>query len=257
VKEKLYTILNLPERTLVNKRLTKAFFKRNFDLTLSEKSLLDDYSTVIGFDWLASISHNTANIAAYQDATTTFEEVQVISVEMGSNDFERNSQRVAEMVQKYIPYHLLLCIYSGDQFLFNTCEKRINQNDSSRRTIEKRYFTESIKEDDVQERQEEFLASLSFDKLDKTDLKTFYNSYSQRIVALQTAAVSGLFVPRSQSRTEADMAYLENIDILTKEIAVIQSKAKKETQLAVRVQLNTEIQQKRKEIEQLKKFITA
>jgi len=255
--EKLAIILNLPERTMVKKRLTKAFFKRNFELTLSEKSLLDDYSIVIGFEWLASISPNTANIAVYQDATTTYEEVQVISVEIGISDFERNSQRVAELVQKYIPYHLLLCIYNCDQFLFNTCDKRINQNDSSRRTIEKRYFTEVIKGYGTQERQKEFLASLSFDKFAKTDLKTFYNSYSQRIVALQTADVSGLFVPRSQSRTEVDMAHLEKIELLSKEIAALQSKAKKETQLAVRVRLNTEIQQKRKEIEQLKTIITA
>lgn len=255
--ENLNTILNLPERTLVNKRLTKAFFKRNFDLTLSEKSLMDDYSIVIGLDWLASISPNTANIATYQDATSTFEEVQVISVEIGIPGFERNSQQVAELVQKYIPYHLVLCVYSGDRFLFNTCDKRINQNDASRRTIEKRYFTEAIKRKGNEERQEEFLASLSFDKLHKTDLKAFYNSYTQRIIALQTAGISGLFVPRSQSRSEADRAHLEKIENLTGEIAVLQARAKKETQLAVRVRLNTEIQQKRKEIDLLKHLITA
>ena len=34
-------ILNIPERCLLNKRLTKAFFLKNFDLSGTEKKLLN------------------------------------------------------------------------------------------------------------------------------------------------------------------------------------------------------------------------
>jgi hypothetical protein len=49
----LNTILQIPERCMVHKKITKAFFKRNFDLISGEKTLLDN---LIAIDWLASIS---------------------------------------------------------------------------------------------------------------------------------------------------------------------------------------------------------
>ncbi len=147
--ETLNTILQIPERSLVNKKITKAFFKRNFDLTNSEKLLLDDFNMVIAIDWLASVGPASTNISRYQDEQYLFEEVQIISVQTTEPNFERNHPKIADLVQKCIPYPILLCIYHRDAFVLNTCDKRVNQNDNSRRTIEKRYSTEIVSRKDA------------------------------------------------------------------------------------------------------------
>ncbi len=206
-------------------------------------------------DWLASVSPGNANITRYQDDQYLFEEVQIISAQTTGSDFERNHPKIAELVQKYIPYPVLLCIYHDNNFVLNTCDKKINQNDSSKRTIEKRYITEIINLAEPTEQQQEFLSSLCFAELDKTNLKTYYDAYSQRIIALQSASFSGLFIPRTQSRTQSDMDRLEKIEVLNKEILILQNQAQKETQLNRRVALNTQIQEKRKQVETLKEFI--
>ena len=124
--DKLNSILQIPERCLVYKKITKAFFKRNFDLTSTEKLLLEDFSVVTGIDWVASISPANANINRYQDEHYLFEEVQVISVQTAELDFDRNHPKIAGLVQKYIPYPILLYIYSNKEFVLSTCDKKIN-----------------------------------------------------------------------------------------------------------------------------------
>jgi hypothetical protein len=253
----LNTILQIPERCLVNKKITKAFFKRNFDLTSTEKTLLDDANAISGIDWLASVSPSNSNINPYKDEQYLFEEVQIIVVHTSGSDFEINHQRIADLIQKYIPYPILLCIRKDGTFVLNACDKKINQNDSNRRILEKKYITESIDKQETTECQQSFLSSLIFSELDKTNLKTYYDSYIQRMIALQAAELSGVFTPRTKARTQSDMEKLEKIEALQKEIQLLQNQAKKESQLNQRILLNTEIQNKRKLIEQLKALITA
>lgn len=249
-------ILKIPDRCLLNKKVTKAFFKRNFDLTSADKSLLEDAHILMTIDWVASVSPSTANINAYTDDQNSFEEVQVIAVLTGDPNFDKNKQKIAELIQKYIPYPILLIISNGEKFVVNSCNKRINQNDQTKRTVDKRFFTEDIPVNDPTSEQKQFLDSIGFSGLDKTNLKTFYDSYTQRIIALHTAKLAGIFTPRTQSRTIEDMQHLERIDTLQSEISMMEKQVRKETQMSQKVLLNTQINQKRKEIEHIKTLIT-
>jgi hypothetical protein len=242
----LNTILQIPERCMVHKKITKAFFKRNFDLISGEKTLLDN---LIAIDWLASISPASANIPVYKEGEIIFEEVEIISVQTSEADFEKNHLKIAELIQKYIPYPILVFIKNEKTFVLNVCDKKINQNDNTKRTIEKRYFSEIIGNANPTKQQDDFLKSLTFSNLDKTNLKTFYESYQQRMIALQASEINGSFIPRTKSRSLSDMDNLEKIEILNKEIVLLQNQIKNESQLNQRVELNIQIQKKRKEIE--------
>ena len=242
---------------MVNKKITKAFFKRNFELTTAEKKLLDDFTIIIQIDWLSSIKPENSNIITYTHDQYVYEEVQIISVQTSDDNFDKNKQKIAELIQKYIPYNILLCIYNSSNFVLNTCDKRINQNDSTKRTIEKYYFTENINIPKPIEKQKSFIKSLAFSELYKQNLKTFYDSYTSRIIALQAAELTGIFTIRKNERSKQEVQHLENITQLQSEILTLQNQAIKETQLKIQVQLNAEIQKKRKEIKKLEKLITS
>jgi len=246
----LNSILQLPDRCIINKKITKAFFKRNFDLTSAEKILIYDSRTISDISWIASVSPTTSNIVTYKDQQYLFEEIQIISV-LINIEFERNYEKIAELIQKYIPYQILLIMYDSDRFVLNTCDKKVNQNDSSRRTIEKKYFSNAVIKDNASEIQKGFLDSLKFANLDKTNLQTYYNAYTQRIISLQISNINGTFQPRTHSRTQQDIYRLDKIEQLNSEINSLEIQAKKETQLNQRVQLNLTINQKRQEIRNL------
>ena len=113
----LKEILGLPESCIVNSKLTKAFFKRNFELTMIERKLLEDSSVVITMDLLASIKTANCNIQSFIDEQMQFVEILVIAVQTSEPDFDKNKQKIAELIQKYIPYPILICIYSENQFI--------------------------------------------------------------------------------------------------------------------------------------------
>lgn len=253
----LNTILQIPERSLVNKKITKAFFKRNFDLTITEKALLDDAAIFQSIEWLACISPSNSNINAYKDEHSIFEEVQIIAVHTSDVDFEKNQQRITDLVQKYIPYPILLCIISSQLIVINACDKKINQNDSAKRAVEKKYSSDAIQLHHPTEQHKGFLQSLAFDELDKTSLKTCYESYIRQIIALQAATVTGVFTVGTRESTQRRVELLEKIDSLQKEIQLLQNQAINESQLNKRVVLNTRLQEKRKEAAQLIALITA
>lgn len=253
----LTNILQLPESCIVNTKLTKAFFKRNFDLTLSERKLLDDFSIVVTLDLIASIKTTNSNISSYSDDLMQYVEVLVIAVQTSNDEFEKSKFKIAELIQKYIPYPILLCVYCDNQFILNTADKRINRNEANKRTVEKSYYSENIELNSTNEKQIAFLNSLSFTGLEKQNLKTLYDNYTSRIIALQAATeIKGDFHIRKNEQSKQDVLLLEEIATLQSEIVSLQNLIKKETQLNIQIDINNLIQLKRKQITELQHKIT-
>jgi hypothetical protein len=78
----------------------------------------------------------------------------------------------------------------------------------------------------------------------------------QCFVGLTTAPIIGTFETRPTERTIEDVERLERITLLEKEIITLTNAAQKETQLNKKIELNTQVQQKRKQVELLKNSIT-
>lgn len=249
-------ILQLPEKCLVNRKITKAFFKRNFEMTSAERNLLEDSNAIISIDWVASISHANANVPEWQDAESTFEEIEVIAVTTNTENLNKQSAKIIDLIQKYIPYHLLLVVTDRSKSVWNVTYKQINQNDNDKRTIDRKFTSGLIDLESDNAVHRAFINSLKFRELTSTNLKALYDSYVQCFVGLNTALIIGAFKTRSTERTKADVELLERISQLEKEIATLSNSAQKETQLNKRIELNTQLQYKRKQIEQLKHTIT-
>lgn len=249
-------VLHLPEKCLVNKKITKIFFKRNFDLTKNDRTFLDDPAIVVTIDWIASISPMNSNVPPYVTQKTTFEELQVIAVKTDSDNLERDKPKLLDLVQKFIPYHMILVVYNENGMSWNTCIKRINDNDSTKRISEDSFSTDHIPYSNQTKFQKAFYKEISFLTLDKTNLQTLYIGYIQKIVALQAADVRGDFTPQPPERTKQDIVYLAKIGQLEKEIVTLTKSATRETQLNLQVEYNLKIQHKKKEIKDLKKLIS-
>jgi hypothetical protein len=247
-------ILQLPERCLVNKRITKAFFLKNFRLSAAEKKLIN--TTINSMNWLASIRPTNANIQMVKTEDQLLEEVQVISCSVSNNQLDSNGTKCIEFIQKHIPYEVLLIVEDDTHFILNVCNKRVNQNDTNKRIVEDYFTTETISKLYKNELSTSFFEAIPFKDLDKSSLETVYKNYTQAIIQYQAASITGNFNKRTQKRTEQDMANLLAIEGIEKEIISISSQLKKERQLNNRVTLNVAIQKKRQEIEKIKNLLT-
>ena len=168
-------ILKLPPKCLLERRLTKAFFLRNFSLTAAEKKTLNN--TIISMQWLASLKPSTSNIPAVKTALYSYEEIQVFTVQIKEADFEKKYKNIAQLLHKYIPYQIFLILEADNRMIYVGSDKRINQADHSKRTIESYSYTPIINTLYKREVEEGFFQALQFGALDKSTLETTYQSY--------------------------------------------------------------------------------
>ncbi len=69
-------ILNIPERNLVQQRLTKAFFLRIVGLTSAEKKLLN--TSIEQMEIIAQLIPEKSNIPAIVNSTDSYEQVLIV-----------------------------------------------------------------------------------------------------------------------------------------------------------------------------------
>lgn len=243
-------ILNIPERSLLNKKITKSFFLKNFELSSTEKKVLNN--TIQSMDWMSSIKPSNSNIPEYRDENYVFEEIQFMICTLNENTLSVNSDKCISLFQKYIPYQIVLIVEDDHGFVLNTCDKRINLNDKSKRTIERQISTPVISKLYKNEVTSSFLDSLDFINQDKISLQRLYKGYINSIIQLQSSIVTGSFSKRTGARTEEDLKLLESMNTIEKEVIRLTNQLKKETQMSSKVSLNMEIQKQRNEIENIK-----
>jgi len=248
------SILKLPERTILDKRLTKAFFLKNFDLSASEKKLLNN--NIQQMSWLASIKPTTANIPSVINDAYKYEEIQVMVCTIPDNTVNAIAEQCIQLFQKYIPYQMLVIVEDSNEFKINVCDKRINKSDTTKRTIERNFITSTLSKLYKNNLNEAFFKALDFGNLDKTNLELHYKNYIQAVVQFQAASITGNYQKRTNERTQEDMDSLEAIEQLEKDLVSLSSQIKKATQLNEKVQLNIKMQNKRKEIQTLKETLT-
>ena len=242
-------ILKIPERCLLHKRLTKAFFLKNFALSAAEKKLLNNQ--IQGMEWLASIKTTTANIPSIKTAAYVYEEIQIMICTLAQNELPTLGDKCISLLQKYIPYQMLVIVEEDQNFIINGCDKRINRKDSSKRTIEYYLSTPEMSKLYKNKITTTFFEALDFSQLDKTNLEKTYQSYIQAIVQYRAAQVTGAFQQRNRDRSEQDMANLLEIEQIEKEIISLAQQITKEPQLKDKVNLNIRLQSKRQTLKKL------
>lgn len=249
--EFLHKTLNLPLNCWVNQKLPKTFFKRNFDLTLSEKKLLDDFSIIKQMEVLALVNPETANIPVFNNETVSYEEIIILAVQTTNEQLDKQKNKIIELIQKYIPNPIILIIHDEQRMIFNVAEKRINSNDATKRVLEKNYTTETIGIQTTDKKQLQFLENLSFDKANKLNLSQYYNHFIQSVIGLQSAQINGTFVARPIEQSKENVLLLEQIEAVKQQITTLENLAKKETQVSEMVKYNAKIQEHRKQIQEL------
>jgi len=200
-------------------------------------------------EWMASIKPTNSNIPECRDENYIFEEVQFMLCTLNENILSENSDKCVSLFQKYIPYQIVLIVEDGNSFILNTCDKRINLNDKSKRTIIRQISTPVISKLYKNEMISSFIDSISFINQDKISLQQLYKGYINSIIQLQSSLVTGSFNKRTGARSEEDLIFLESINTIEKEVIRLTNQLKKETQMSSKVSLNMEIQKQRNEIE--------
>ena len=243
-------IFKLPQRCVVNKRLTKTFFSKNFDLSSSEKKVLND--EIVKMEWIGSLKPSNSNIPKFESERYLFEEVQIMSCEVVN--LQKVYNLISEIFQKYIPYQIVLIIENSSEWILSLSDKRINLNDRTKRTVERYVHSPVLNKSEIGDYK--FLRTISFDFIKKSNLQSVYQSYINSVIQLKSSLITGVFNEENLERTEEDLKIIQTIEKIESEIISLKNQIKSESQLNFRVSLNVEIQTKKREIKRLKETLS-
>lgn len=241
--EKFHQNLAVPEACVLGKRLFKKQFYEHGQLGATDKkAFVED---IDGIEWRYTIKPSTINITKLQDDTHEYLEIAVLQVVLTVAD---RHLRIASVIQKSIPYPLIILFVCGSRLAINAADKRINRADANKIVTENSYDTGWIDLAAPNAEQDAFLSDFRVTNFSFRNLYDFYQDAVARIIALNCAVHSGRYALQSvadetrKGKTER-LEALRQIERFQQERNELRNKLKKEKNLGSQVNLNTRIKQ--------------
>jgi hypothetical protein len=216
-------MLALPKSTEFNKRIPKQKFYDNLNVSPALKRSFIDQIKVIY--WANKIAASTVNLAEGKDVT----EIEVFEVKLNIPTLD---EAVLKQIDREIPYHILFILEYENQFQAWIGYKEAAGSGTAAFKVNKYYHTEWMLEDELPI------------KLEGLNIQTVYENFVRQIAgeALQSSQTESL-----KESVERD----EQAEGLRKQIEKLQTKIRKEKQLNRQMQMNTELKDLTKRLEEL------
>jgi len=215
-------MLNLPERTIYNKRISKNMFYKQIKVDSKLESMfVNEVDRIV---WKHKLSEETINL----ESTDEVQEIQVFEILLKQ---ESLSKEILENIDKVIPYPILYILRYKEKAKLIIAYKERNKMDDNKMVINSYYETQWINEDEV-----------DFQILSGLTLKDVYENIIKQLIPIKTIEVENI----------VDVIELnKNIEKLEKEIAAFEKKVIREKQFNIKVELNRKLRKKAKELSSL------
>ena len=250
--EHFFEKLAVPDSCYLGKRMSKRMFYENAQLNATDKKAFTD--DIDRITWMYTLKPDTINISRYEDEEREYHEITVIQINLKQ---PKRYKRIAEVVQRAIPYPMLLVFVDGPRVALSLADKRINRADREKIMVASFHNTDWLNLATPVEYESLFLDSCTVKAFSYNHFLSFYADLTKRIIALNCAVHSGRFVlgEDKDGVTELRMQDLAELDRLKLESATLQVKLKKEKNLGTQIQLNTQIKQIADQIQTIKAHI--
>lgn len=237
-------LFNAPTDCYEGGRITKKLFYEEGNLTSTDKEIFTTDINKIILEYM--FSEDRINIRPYKDEEVECEEIAIIRVIL---ERDKKYKRICEIIQKAIPYSIILICEFENKVNFNVANKKVNKVDVDKNTIDEMLFTEWISLDSELEADRKFFEELNIRNWSYIDLYKFYNSFVDNVKRRNAAKYSKDIEGLKQLDVEKVKELTDKIEKFELEIVALRNTLKKEVQFNKKMELNIRI----KRIEALKK----
>ena len=216
-------MLGLPKSTEFNKRIPKQKFYENMDISPALKKVFVEQVKIIY--WKNKIAASTTNLAAGVNVT----ELEVFEIRLNSQVLDDGLLR---QIDREIPYHILFLLeYQGKyQAWIGYKEAAVSGNKAFK--VNGYYHTDWLDEEELPLK----LEGLNVDKV--------YENFVRQI------AGDKLQAENAEESLKDSVARDEQRQALQKQIDTLKAKIRKEKQLNKQMQMNAELKELKKELEE-------
>ena len=216
-------MLDLPKSTEFNKRIPKQKFYENLTVTPALKRIfIDQIKTIL---WRNKIAATTMNLAPGETVT----EVEIFEIKLAESALDIS---VLRQIDKEIPYHIIFILEYDGKYQAWTAYKEAAGSGSNAFKVGTYYHTDWFSEDEIPL------------KIEGLNVDTVYENFVRQIAGNALQAGSSETLKESVERSERRQK-------LEKQIASLQNKIRKEKQLNKQIQINAELKEIKKELEDI------
>ena len=242
--EAFYQKMAIPEACFLGNRVYKKLFYENAPLNVTDKKAFGD--DIVTIQWRYTLKPETINIARFQDNERDYPEIAVLQVNLKEN---KHYKRIAQIIQRAIPYPLLIVFSNGSCLALAVADKRISRADADKITVEAFYETAWLDLENLNEIEQAFIDSCAIRQLSYQNFYAFYGDLTARIVAFNCAQLSGHFTLESALSQEQRIENLNALRQAQQKLTELKAALKKESQFNRQVGLNVQIKQLTQAIE--------
>ena len=216
-------MLGFPASTEFNKKIPKQKFYDNLDISPALRRVFVDQIRLVY--WRNKLAASTLNIATGEAVT----EIEVFEVRLNDPQLD---EAVLKQIDKEIPYHILFVLTCNGKAQAWIGYKEAAASGSNAFKVSRYYHTDWMPEDELH---------LHIDGL---NMDAVYESLVRQIAGDKLQTDSGESLKESVERDEKKKQ-------LEKQIAVLESKMRREKQLNRQMEINKQIKSLHKELEVL------
>lgn len=215
----LLKAIGLPKPTHVGKTLP--YNQLETRLTAAQKKVISEQVVARGMRYLATIQTNNTKIESFENEYERFDAIVFLSIHVKS---VKKAAQVYKILMSVIPNPLVILFYDDVQtrWIFSTHEKKKDGYLASKQLYE---IQEAVTIGQVEQQ-------LNFDDLNRTNLKTFYESWLERMLQIELQVRYSVYAPITLQNN-----VLEKLIVMDEQIDDYVKQAKKEKQLNKRVEL--------------------
>lgn len=217
-------MLGLPKATEFNRRIPKAKFYENINITTSLKRLFVDQ--IKNIYWRNKIASTTTNLIDGKYVT----EIEVFEINLNSSQVDIN---LLKSIDSVIPYHILYILECNEKYQAWIGYKETTDIEEKISKVDRYYHTNWCEETEL------------IVKLEGLNLDDVYENLVRQIAGdkLQSDNINESL----KQSVERD----KEIETLQKQISILQNKIRKEKQLNKQIEMNTELKKLRSVLEKL------
>lgn len=240
-----YAQLALPGDCLLNKRIYKRMVLEHGQLTTSDKKALSE--DVAKLTWKYSLKSSTVQVLPYEDTEREYLEVAIIEVELNRRG---KASRIAETIQRAIPYPVLLVLVEGEGYSISVAHKRFSLAEQGRIVTEGFLQTPWVEASGPADAA--FAEALALSNLPQTDFFSLYTGIVNAVLARICADVTDEFALQPERSEEEQRSLLEQCRSIERELVRLRIAIQREDRFAEQVELNTQIKGLELQLTQLK-----
>ncbi|MCH9647782.1 MAG: DUF4391 domain-containing protein [Deltaproteobacteria bacterium] len=235
--EAFFDRLGLPEASRVDKRIFKRMVLDHGKLTAADKKALSD--DVSKLTWKYALKADTVQVLPYEDAEREYLEIAIVEALLSNRG---RAARIAEIIQRAIPYPVLLVLVEGSGLCLNVAHKRFSRAEEGG-IVAEGFLCSPWLEQPLSDLDREFCQALALSRLSRVDFFALYRGMVNAVLARMCAEFSGTLVVDGRQPEQDRRQRLEQCHDLDREITSLRAVIRDQNRFADQVELNTRIKE--------------